>query len=197
MTGERSPRPPLRDVLRDASRTAHSCLDATLGDHLLGADGYPDLLRLLQAFHATADPLLEQWVRTSSTAPQVVAPLRAGAFASDLAVLGHSTGAPLALAGLSRRPDGCVTDPAGLALLYVVAGSSIGARLILRSLAGNIPHAARHGLADCASAGSIELWRRTLVVLSVPVDPSVAAQAAAACQLIFRQLLVRPRRRGE
>ena len=124
-------------------------------------------------FHTTADPLLQHWVRTSTAAPHVVIPSRARGLAGDLAVLGHSIGGPISLAELLRRPDGGVTDPAGLALLYVVAGSSIGARFILRNLAENIPPAARLGLADCASAGSAELWRTTLIVLASPVDVSV------------------------
>ena len=88
-----------------------------------------------------------------------------------------------------HRPGGVVTDPAGLALLDVVAGSSIGARVVLASLGDDIDPAARLGLSEGASPTSAALWRQTLSVLSGPVDASFAGPAAAACELVFRSLL--------
>ena len=188
MTLDRVTHRPLRDVLREASRTAHSRLDATFADQLESTNGYVGLLRLLQAFHASADPLLQDWVRISTAAPNVVIPSRASVLAGDLAFLGYPTGEPICLDGLPRSRGGVPTDPAGLALLCVVAGSSIGARVILGSLTEDIPRAARLGLAEGASVTSAGLWRQTLKVLAIPVDASVSDPATAACQLIFKQL---------
>ena len=180
---------PLREVLRDAGSADHQQLDQIFAAAPQRAGDYARLLQLLHSLHTAADPLLQAWVATSSMAPHVVIPTRSTAFARDLALLGYSPRPPIALVELPHRPGGVVTDPAGLALLYVVAGSSIGARVVLASLGDDIDAAARLGLSEGASPTSAALWRQTLSVLSGPVDDSFAGPAAAACQLVFRSLL--------
>jgi heme oxygenase len=185
---------PLRDVLRDAAHLTHRRLDATLTDRLQAPDGYPHLLQVLHSFHSAADPLLQAWAATSPAAPDVEIPSRAGAFAADLAFLGLVTKPALPLDGLPRgSPGGVLTDPAGVALLYVVAGSSIGARVLLAGLPVAVAGAARLGLTEGASEGSAELWRRTLKATAVSAPSDTAVVAAAVCAQIFELLLMRAR----
>ena len=174
----------------------HRELDQTFSAQVQSTDSYAGLLQLLHSLHTTADPLLQAWVTSSSAAPHVVIPTRAGALTRDLTLLGFPPAEPVCLEHLPRHRDGVLTDPAGLALLYVVAGSSIGARVILRSLTDTIARGARLGLTQGASDASAELWRHTLVALAAPVDASVSDPAATACQLIFRTLLAVPRSVG-
>lgn len=196
VTGNLALMRPLREVLRDAGSAAHGQLDQIFATTLQGTGDYARLLQLLHSLHTTADPLLQAWVAASDTAPRVVIPTRSTALARDLSLLGYPTRPPIRLDELPRRLGGVVTDPAGLALLYVVAGSSIGARVILASLGDDIDTAARLGLSEGASLTSAGLWRQTLSVLSTPVDASLADPAAAACQLVFGSLLAAAQRPG-
>jgi heme oxygenase len=159
---------------------------------LRGADGYAHLLKVLHSFHCAADPLLQAWVISSPAAPDLVIPSRCAALGEDLAVLGSPTAPPISLDALPRRgPDGVLADPGGLALLYVVAGSSIGARVVLAGLSTAIPQTARRGLSEGASEASTELWRRTRAATAHPVSPDDTLAAAAACRQVFALLLAR------
>jgi hypothetical protein len=108
-------------------------------------------------------------------------PDRAGAYASDLASLGQAT--------TSAATVDDVDDARGLALLYLVAGSSAGARVLLRGLPAEVPADARRGLTDAAGRASTALWRETVSMLGRPTSQrfqdAVAAEALGVLHLLL------------
>lgn len=164
-------------------------LDQTLGPSLRGGRDYIRLLQVLHALHAEADPLLERWVRTSQSFRHLTIATRMPALASDLTALGMPPLERIQLHDLPRTSPGLLTDPAGVALLYVIAGSSIGARVILRSLPLSVPQNARNGLTQGASTQSAALWSGLLTLLARPAPAIEAASAHASCSLVFERIL--------
>lgn len=178
----------LRSVLRDRTRGKHAELDAALtgpGGQIADMTGYVRVLRSLHRLHCHADAALRTWTSTSPLAsgldPDLV-PDRASAYAADLAVLGETV-------PTTPRNDKAVDDARGLALLYLVAGSAAGARVLLRGLPDAVPTHARRGLTDAAGRSSTVLWREAVALLERPTGPelqeSVVAEATAVLQLLL------------
>jgi heme oxygenase len=191
-TGLTRQRRPLRELLREAAASPHARLDTSFTAHVGTVSGYVFLLQTLESFHCSADPLLAAWVAGSTAAPAVSIPERTPGLQSDLVHLGVGPRSPLDLSDLPHdRATGLLTDGAGLALLYVAAGSSIGARVVLRQLDDGIPANARTGLAQGASPASAGLWRTTLGVLGAVACPPVEADATRTCRLVFEALCAR------
>lgn len=153
-----------------------------------GSD-YVRIVQLLHALHTSADPLLVAWAKNSNTNAHLQIPLREPHFASDLQALGAAFLPRLSLNNLPRTAAGQLTEPAGIGLLYVVAGSSLGARVLLRHLPHSVPPQARAGLEHAASPPSVQLWTAVLTLLALPAPPEQTNSAAAACSLIFDALL--------
>lgn len=184
----------LRSALRDRTRGLHTRLDTALAGsdgRVADVAGYVRVLDVLHTMHAHADGPLSRWARTSPLAcgldPTLV-PDRAAAYAADLAVLGVEVGSVERV----TRPVG---EPRGLALLYLVAGSAAGARVLLRGLPDAVPGAARRALSQAAGRSSTTFWRQTCALLARPVEPGLLdATVAEACDvlglLIARQELV-------
>src|SRR5688500_1997928 len=167
----------LRSALKDRTRGLHARLDAALTgpDGRVGdRSGYVRVLSVLHTLHARADVPLARWARTSPLAagldPAVV-PDRAHAYEADLATLG--------VAAPPVAPVERLTDAGGLALLYAVAGSSVGARVVLRGLPDAVPLEARRGLTDAAGRGATTLWRQAQEVLSRPLDGALHVAVVA------------------
>ncbi|MCU1693714.1 MAG: hypothetical protein JWM64_2805 [Frankiales bacterium] len=181
----------LRDRLREAGAVPHARLDAAFTADLHSAPGYARLLQALESFHSSADPLLASWVAGSPAAPAVTVVRRTAALRSDLLRLGVDPRPPVDLSGLPRdRAIGLLTDGAGLALLYVTAGSSIGARVVLRQLPETVPADVRTGLTEGAGPVCARAWRTTLLALDVEPSPAVTADATDGCELVFQALCV-------
>jgi heme oxygenase len=183
------------DVLRGRTRQVHQDLDDTLTAPLgrvTDPSGYLRLLTTLSSLHAHTDAPLGAWV---SATPWVrdridlaLLPRRSALYASDLAALGHPDRA--------ARPRAEVCDDArGLGYLYVVAGSSKGARLVLHQLPDGLGADARRGLGDAADAGA-RLWRDCRQVLTTPLPEDLVARAAEEAAGLFGVLLG-ALRRGE
>ena len=179
----------LRALLRDRTRELHHRLDSALAgpDGRVGdVAGYVRVLTVLHELHAHADAALRRWAGTSPLAGGIDAttlPDRAEAYAADLTRLGRRPPA-------GRAPqDAPVTDAQGLALLYLVAGSSAGARVLLRGLPDDVPADARSGLTDAAAPRSTTLWRGTCDVLSRPTDPLLQEATVAEAQAVLATLL--------
>ena len=185
----------LRSALRRRTRGLHTRLDASLtgpDGRVADLPGYLRLLTILHGLHAHADEPLARWAHRSPLASGLDAalvPARADGYAADLATLGVEADP---VAPPPRTP---VPDARGLALLYVVAGSSIGARVVLRGLPDVVPADARRGLTDAAGAPTTALWRQAQAVLSRPVSrelhEAVVAEAGALLGLLLhrRELL--------
>ena len=183
--------PSWREVLRASSKTAHAVLDHALEPAASSRGDYTRLIQVLHALHAEADPLLARWVGTSPVVRHLRAPDRERALAADLTALGAAPLAPIALGDLPTIAPGLLSDPAGIALLYVVAGSSLGARVILRRLPDSIPNTAREGLTRAASAQSAALWSDLIPLLARPAPPADAASARDVCSCLFARILER------
>lgn len=189
MTDETGPHRPLREVLREAGAAPHAQLDAVFTAHLSSVAGYIYLLQTLESFHRSSDVALSSWVAGSGTAPDVTVPERSAALRRDLLRLGSRARPPLDLSDLPRDPrTGLLTTGAGLALLYVVAGSSIGARIVLRQLSDVVPADARAGLREGAGPAGSRLWQATLVALGSVASPAVMKDATTSCRLLFEAL---------
>lgn len=176
----------LRSALRHRTRHLHTRLDDSLaGPHgqVTDLSGYVRLLRTMHALHAVADRPLARWARTSAlAAPLRVAALpdRAPSYAADLVALGEPAPAPA-----DEGPSG-PSDARGLALLYLLAGSAAGARLVLRGLPATVPDGARRGLTDAAAPASTRLWRETCALLEGGIVPDGLHEAtvAEACEVM-------------
>jgi heme oxygenase len=154
-----------------------------------GGPDYARLVQLLHSLHTAADPLLVAWVKSSRACAHLSIPLRASGFASDLAALGVAPLPALSFTCLPRTAAGTLTDPAGIGLLYVVAGSSLGARVLLRNLSSSVPLQARAGLEHGASPPSVQLWAAVITLLARPAPAADAVSGASACSSVFEALL--------
>jgi heme oxygenase len=176
------------EALRERTRQVHQDLDdaltAPLG-RVVDPPGYLRLLTTLSSLHAHTDAPLGAWVRATpwvrNRLDPALLPRRSDLYASDLAALGR----PDRVA----RPRAEVCDDArGLGYLYVVAGSSKGARVVLHQLPDGVGADARRGLGDAADAGA-RLWRDCRQVLTTPQPEGLVARAADEAARLFEVLL--------
>jgi heme oxygenase len=171
----------LRWALRQRTHQLHAQLDDSLaGPHGQVTDlpGYVRLLRTLHALHDAADGPLARWASTSPLAVPLrgtALPDRAPSYAADLAALGEQL-PPRRGADEPATPG----DPRGLALLYLLAGSAAGARVLLRGLPAAVPGDARRGLTDAAAPASSRLWRETCRLLGGDTVPERLHDATVA-----------------
>lgn len=180
------PAPSPLTALRERTRTAHEELDAALtgpAGRIASTTDYVRLLTALSSLHARTDePLLawtarSAWVRAHLDPADL--PRRSGLYASDLEKLGavDRTTAP--------QPTDC-DDGQALGFLYVVAGSTAGARLVLRGLPDDLAPHARAGLSDAAAPAGARLWRDCRSTLTVPLPEELVERAADEAARLFR-----------
>ena len=152
----------LRGRLRDVTAAAHARVDARVGDAFHDHHGYAAFLRGMHAF-----------VRCSRRVLGDIDDLAAceAALADDLAVLGVS---PLALETDLATADRGVAD---LGWRYVVAGSSMGARVLLRR-AQALGFDATRGARYLALHARGDAWASLLATLE-GLRPDAAVEAAA------------------
>ena len=186
----------LRDCLRAATREAHEQFDAAFRPSLpsWSPGHYATLLTLLHSLHASADPLLATWQGATwqgATAGFPPVPARTAPFLADLTVLGIRPGTPLDLGDLPHDGPGQVTQPAAFGLLYVVAGSSLGGRTVLKLLPPTMAPSARNGLSACGSQPATAVWQATLALLAAPRSAADTNEAIDAARLVFTKLLER------
>ena len=161
------PSPPdsLRWRLRDATAAAHARGDAQVGDAFDDVAGYATFLRAMHRFVRNARGVL-------ADAPDL-ADCEA-ALADDLAVLGR-----LPLEGVAVATD--TRADARLGWRYVIAGSSLGARVLLRR-AQALGFDAGRGARYLALHAKGDAWGSlvgTLDALRLPADAEQAACAGA------------------
>lgn len=190
----RTPVPAALRLLRERTSSAHGALDAGLAghDHLVDDLGdYVRLLTVLAELHASVEASLHHWVESTPWVREALAgatlPSRAAMYADDLASLGEPAPAP--------HPVETYDDARGLACLYLLAGSSKGARVLLKGLPDHVAPASRRGLGDAASRDSAVLWGAVVGLLGEPLEQAhpgneleVAAAAADRAVDVFAQL---------
>lgn len=164
-----------RHALRERTAGTHAALDLRIGP-LDTLDRYARYLRGMHAFRA---PLEEALAGTAL--PGWFAgwrPLALGpALTADLADLGLGAGVPAAAA-----PPGVEESSTLLGVLYVLEGSALGARLLIRqarALGLSAQHGARHLALQTADTRS---WRAFLALLErhPAIDLERAVGAATA-----------------
>jgi len=179
--------------LRRHTGRAHDSLDASLADdgRIVDVASYARLLTVLADLHGRAEDPLHSWVAATPWARDSLAeaPLsrRAGLFAADLALV-DAEARPVA-------PDPPYDDARGLAALYLLAGSTMGARVLLRSLPTEVAPQARTGLTDAASSGSSRTWRAVMAMFGEPLERAhpgrhreLAERAALEARSVFARL---------
>ncbi len=165
----------LRQALREETRDVHGALDRVLlgeAGRIVDLPHYLRLVGVLHMMHSAAEPVLGVWRADSawaaSLSPQVRLPRRAPLFATDLEALGVVP--PVIGADASTEP---ASESRGVALLYLLAGSAAGARMLVRMIPDDVPVGARSGLADAASAEASALWRATKDLLARPAPEAL------------------------
>ena len=144
-------------LLRRRTTDAHHRLDAGLvGPDLTVRDDatYVRLLRVLVHLHARTEAPLRSWVGRTPWVRDRVEPMalpeRTRLYSDDLRGLGAPVDLPPA--------DSPYDDAAGIAALYLLAGSTKGARALRSRLPDHVGAGCRLGLDDACSAGSRRLW---------------------------------------
>ena len=179
--------------LRRRTGRAHDSLDASLADdgRIPDLAAYTRLLTVLADLHGRAEEPLHSWVAATPWARDALAeaPLsrRAGLFAADLSLVGAE--APRTV------PDPPYDDARGLAALYLLTGSTKGARVLLRNLPPDVAPHARAGLTDAAAPASTRTWRAVMAMLGEPLERAhpgrhreLAQRAAVEAGSVFARL---------
>ena len=194
--------PSWRDALRGRTRDAHEALDRALtgpSGRLSGTGDYVRVVSTLHALHAWSEHRLRRWAAASSLAAglpdDLVLPDRASLYAGDLLALGAEVADPDPGRDRGRRSVE-VDDAEGLALLYLLGGSSAGARVLLRGLPDDVPRAARRGLTDASGPESSRLWQAVLRLLATPAREPLATRAADEADALFGWLRERAEERA-
>ena len=164
------PDPTLRFFLRDQTAAVHGELDALVG-HWSDRTSYTHYLRALLSFRDPVEQALERTHLPGPFADWAAVPIR-DHLRTDLAEL-----------GAAAPPTETVPPPASAAavagMLYVLEGSSVGARLLSRragELGLSADHGARHLAAQTADKGR---WPAFLDRLETPGLDREAAAAGA------------------
>ena len=195
LIGEHEPRERLTalHLLRQRTTHAHHRLDSGL----VGADltvrdeaTYVRLLSVLVHLHARAEVPLHAWVARTAWVrerlAQVSLPERTRLYADDLRGLGAPVDLP--------PSDSPYDDAAGIAALYLVAGSTKGARALRTRLPDDVGAGCRLGLDDACSASSRRLWPAVHSLLTRPgtggASPAdgLAEDAAGHAMRLFADL---------
>jgi heme oxygenase (biliverdin-IX-beta and delta-forming) len=171
--------PSRRQILRGETARAHAALEEVVGR----IDSLPSYVRYLRGMHAFRAPIEAALAAVAwppmlgAWRPTCIAP----ALAADLADLEAQP--------LPQREPVSDLDSAGLlGVLYVLEGSSLGARLIARDarrLGLSDAHGARHLGVQIQALGT---WGALLALLEIPLEdggPINVASAVAAANAAF------------
>ncbi len=184
-------RPSLLASLRTATRTHHDRLETHPALRALASAGidratYRDLLGAFFGFYRVLEPRLESEAARAGLALDLAARRKLPWLRSDLRALGLSDEAVEGLPSPSGLPS-IAGPPAVLGALYVVEGSTLGGRVLLRRLlrggelrdAGALRFFRGHG--DQTGA----MWRELAALLEAPPSSSVepAGATRTACAL--------------
>jgi heme oxygenase len=164
--------------LRHSTRDLHDRVEATVGleRRVATADDYRRLLERMLGLHAPYETALARvaWGDLDLNLP---ARRKAGLIAADLVDLGASAEEIAALPALSPTP--VIPDrPAALGVLYVLEGSTLGGKYILRDISARLDVRANRGGRFFASYGPRvgAMWRECIAALDTIPAASPAAE---------------------
>ena len=166
--GNPSPPSTLRGLLKRHTAAAHEALQASppVG-RLLAADlTWPEYRDLLGRYYGFLEPLGQRWHDHPARSPWaafVKPALRLEELRRDLQMAGADLNAlPLAdVAWMQTEP------PFTVGVIYVLLGSSLGGKLIARSLTQSLGLTADRGCAYFAASDEVGSWRRFLEELEL------------------------------
>lgn len=168
----------LRTDLRAATAEAHRSLDATFGAfELQSRSGYRRFLE------ASAAALLPLEAALSDAGIAAIIPdweqrVRAAAIAADLAALGGT------VRPLPMRPG--FTDAGMLGAAYVLEGSRLGARVLLKQIAASQDPTVAAATAYLGHGAGLPLWPRFLAILdNATQGPRETGEAIDAARRAF------------
>lgn len=180
----------LRNVLREATKDAHSTLDARVGAIKATStlEGYVTYLRHMGAFHHWCRPavaLLASKLDLSDNSQRLGEAIR-----SDLSHLGRPSERHL----LSGRELSSMSDDELCGVAYVVEGASLGSRYTLRSVIEHLPQPTPTEYLSAMATAASDRWPLIANRLeSVAVNKELAIRGALAAfhqadQLFSQQL---------
>jgi heme oxygenase len=181
----------LRANLREATQSLHDRVEATnlmgrLTRDDLTADAYAETLRILASIHQPLETALARVEGLRDVLPDLDQRFKTASIAKDLEAMGQRLDAtPVDLGAADPRDV-----PAALGVLYVLEGSTMGARVIARMLktrpfvTKDVLHFFEH-YGDQAGPS----WQRLLAVLEnvTPNDHPAVIQAALGTFDVFLQ----------
>jgi heme oxygenase (biliverdin-IX-beta and delta-forming) len=155
--------PAILQALRDATGPIHDRLERRIDLDRRIADprGRADLVEGFHRLHAMAEPALADWLGDVADL-QIERRQRADHVAQDLRRLGRTPGAVAPVAIASRGE--------ALGWAYVLEGSSLGGRTILRGLAARGVDATGLGFMDPYGEATGERWRTLVAVMARETD---------------------------
>lgn len=163
--------PSLRDRLRDATAPLHETLDKTVSPLALG--DRDDYARFLSFQYAARQPI-EAWIDGLDI--ECAPPAMCGLIAEDLEELGNEC--PPALTDFEVPSD---SDELGL--LWVLAGSSLGNRMILSKRGHTI------GTRFLADTAMVDYWKGLRPRLEASANPAEADRAVSAAKHAFHHFI--------
>lgn len=164
--------------LRDETRETHAALDATLDLGRLASRAYYLRYLKMNLVCAAMEPALTA-AGIQDILPDWEQRQRRFALAGDLAALGAEAGFP---------PPLTIEADTGTMLgwAYVLEGSRMGARLILRTVAARGDAEMREATRFLRHGDGLGLWERFLAVLAgIDHDEAAIAKARVAANLAF------------
>jgi heme oxygenase len=198
---------PAHLLLREATRDAHEAAEATAGMRLLLAGelddvGYAGLLRAQLGLFLEWEAERREWLaglaqwRYVSRASSIERDLCGSRFSGDSARDNATYPDATPIADESAPTEASPTDQAAAAWgeLYVIEGSALGGRVVVRRLRELYPHLPHHFYAIGDNAPSS--WRRfqSLLDQALPDEASQEAAVHAARRMFarFQQMLKDP-----
>ncbi len=182
-----TPHPPIIRRLRDRTGTTHAALEAALGlDRITSSrDEYA---RVLATFHAIVGPLEEALTRSpvlEDPALRLSERLRAQRLTSDLRTLDQAASAPVPIPW--HAPDSA--QAAGI--LYVLEGSTLGARVISAALKERLGIGPENGGSYFAGRGpaTAAMWGSFLSWIEKFTTPEKIDDATTAADSTFQIFL--------
>ncbi|MFT4120256.1 biliverdin-producing heme oxygenase [Bradyrhizobium sp.] len=171
----------LRERLRDATSEAHRELDAQLSAFdLTGFSGYR---RFLQASAAALLPLEAALVKAgvADIFPDWPERSRSAAIAADLGRLGSAVQSTISVPPLTRSGV--------LGTMYVLEGSRLGAKFLLKTVADSADHRVGEATSYLSHGEGKRLWQSFLTKLSseASCDDDEAIDAARLAFAAFEQ----------
>lgn len=168
--------------LRQATREAHSRIERALPLFQLGLTLplYTRVVAAFYGFYAPLEPLCQEAAGRTRSALDLATRAKTPLLANDLARLGYTTEAVLALPRCISLPP-VASMSAALGVLYVMEGATLGGQIISRHLNDALSLQAHEGVAFFTGYGdqTRDMWKRFAVLMEtadgLDIDASITA----------------------